>query len=275
MAQPALKLTEYGEKLSAYTCELSEFEIRRMLMELERATKTLSGPDLASTYSLMGMAYDRLGKPDRALVEFRKSARIDPTLVHRFNLGRMLLKLDQVEEAVDVLAEAVELDGRDVGGLLRFAEALFRLGSRDDALEIFEQAIAAADFKSLADVLALAVEAAKMGFDGEAVELFARYLALGLGIALGNSPAVTFIEQCDVSARDECFALAPELQRAVERALHFGPDVEHLRMMPRPAEPHISGLVDADETAEDVLAWMAPHRARANAAVLPEGDEDE
>ena len=121
MAQPALKLTEYGERLRNKAIPLSELEIRRMLVELERATKTLSGPDLAKTYSLMGMAQDRLGRLDRALSEFRKAARLHPDLANKFNPGKVLLALDHVEEAVDVLAEVVELDGRDLFGLSSFA----------------------------------------------------------------------------------------------------------------------------------------------------------
>lgn len=275
MAQPALKLNEYGARLTDFSRELPELELRRMLLELERATKTLSGPDLANTYSLMGMALDRLGKPERALPEFKKSARIQPNHRHKLNLAKSYLRLGHLEDAVDVLAEVVDLDGRDVPALTCFAEALFRLGSLQDAREIFEQAISVADFTNPNEILTLAAHAAKVGIDAEAVELYARFLSVLSGVALADRPAVTFIEQVLASSKGDALAYVPELKRAVERAMLFGPGVEHLRMMPLPAEPPIVSPADADETPEDVLAWLGPHRARANAAVLQEGDEDE
>jgi tetratricopeptide (TPR) repeat protein len=275
MAQPALKLNEYGEKLGNFSGALSELEIRRMIAELQRMTQMLSGPDLAGAYSLMGMAQYRLGKHDRALVEFKKSVRMHPIRKHRWNLAKLELELGLVNEAVDVLAELVEADGRDAQGLAQFAEALFRLGSVQDAREIFEQAISVADFTNPTDVIVLAVQAAKIGADAEGVELYARALALLAGVALGDEPAVTVIERASAAGRHINLTHASALALAIERAIHFGPGVEQLRMMPLPAQPPISGPADADETAEDVLAWMGPHRARANAAVLPEGDEDE
>jgi tetratricopeptide (TPR) repeat protein len=270
---PATKLDEYAAKLLDLTHPLSEIEIWRILQEMDRAKKSLPAEDLWRVYSLVGTAYQKLRKFDEALVAHRTADRLRPSVETKTNIGAALLELRRPADAIEYLAEAAELNDQNVVVLMNLCICLASLGSLEDAREIFLRAVEVADFKDPQSLFLLAVMASSSACDAEAAELFARYLALQRGVSLAERDALEFIrdspEELMVPLKD-----MPALARSIKRAIVLGPEAQRFRMLG--AVPVVELTVDAEdgETADDVLAWTRPYRARANAAAL-EGHGDE
>src|SRR5688572_21805491 len=60
-----------------------------------------------------GLGYNKEGQPAPALSAFQEAVSLDPThAVYRDRLGFMLLELGQLDQAIETLSKAVELDPR-------------------------------------------------------------------------------------------------------------------------------------------------------------------
>lgn len=266
MPLPASKLDEYNARLCDWTQGIQELELRRILSELNAIKKTATGDMRAFVYALIGSAYKRLQKGPEALQAFRAADTMAPTLTTKTNLGAALIDMGLYEEAVYVLAKAAEMDSSNVAALMNFSAALVRLGSLEEARGIFEYAVAAGAH-STNDLFVLASMAATVGAETEAIELFARFLAVSQGVLIGNTSAIEFIRHSPPELMTG-LAHSSALLRTLVRAELFGDEVQRLRATHSSRETGET----AGETEEDVLEWMRPFRERANDAVLGGGD---
>ncbi len=251
---------------------LSEFQVRRMI---EESKKLLRSPetttkDAAFHYEVLATGYLRLHKDEDAVEAFRNACRLDPKhLMHKHNLGVALHKLGRLGDALNVFIEVSEENPTAIS-LGNMAEVLEGLGLHDEAIEIFEEALKAPGSHNTKGLLDLASVAAEIGLSKEAVELYARHLALKQGVALGNAKALAFIHKSP-SRYKTCLEDRPALQGVIARGLAWGAELETLGK----ALPNKLSEDSAEEDAASLEEFEATQgwRARATKTVLG-GDEN-
>jgi tetratricopeptide (TPR) repeat protein len=198
LAEPDPKLKEYADQLVDEYRPLAETDLRRILKDLDSMLQR--GVDHATAgilFSLRAWCYWRLDKLPRALDEYRLALQRlrEPTALRASalcNQAGLLNRLGRHAEAVKSSIEGLKIgvpSGHHLA-LGNLAEALHGLGEVDLAHDVFEDALDAADRTQPGPCFTMAVQAAVLGLDQEAVELFARYLARSRGIDLGDEPAV-------------------------------------------------------------------------------------
>ena len=218
----------------------------------ERVDHTLAG----WIFGQFGTCYCRLGRPDKALDEFKLALQRmrEPTLLRARVLGDRgcaLLSLSRYQEAALSCIEAARIPGGDQPvDLANLAEALDRLGDRAGALQVFRDALDGADLTVPRLCFGMANQAAELGLDPEAVELFARFVARKTGTELGERSAVEVIRAAkgeDLGALNEKQAL----HAAIRRATALADELARLGAQePEPEAPNEGAEADAVDVFE-------------------------
>jgi Flp pilus assembly protein TadD len=140
------------EHLERGRAHLDGGDFNEAVTELSRAVSL--NPRLSQARSLLAVAYERKGLPDRAREEFRRAADIDdddPQALN--NLGYSLYVAGNYRAAVDKLKRAARLAPGDARVLNNLALAQTRLGKYDDAYKSFARA--GGEFNARVNVAAL------------------------------------------------------------------------------------------------------------------------
>ena len=143
---------------------LEEGRLNEAIAELSRATSL--DPKLSQAHSLLAVAYDRKGLPDRADDSYRRSINADdrdPQALN--NLGYSLYLNGNYRAAVDKLKKAAKLAPKDSRILNNLALAQVRLGKYDDAYRNFARA--EGEFNGRANIAAMLI---RTGREDKAVE---------------------------------------------------------------------------------------------------------
>ena len=99
-------------------------------------------PESAEGWYRLGLFATKEGRDAEAADLLARARRLDPTLPDiQGHLGRCLLKLDRVGEAVEVLEPVVGDDRRRAVRLFQLGHAYLALGRNDDAVTAFQAAI--------------------------------------------------------------------------------------------------------------------------------------
>lgn len=222
-AAPDPKLIEYSNVLGDYTRLVSEMELRRILKALEAIIARVHDHRVAGIiYHLKALCYLRLGQPTKALDECRLALQRlpEPTQERADTLGNQAVALGQLgryEEAANSSIEAARIPhGYTHGNLGNLAEFLHRLGDTDAALNAFEEALGLADLANPAHCATMANQAAELGLDQEALELFARFLTRKSGTEFGDKSAIDVIRAADEDDK-AWLKSAPALDAAIRR----------------------------------------------------------
>ncbi|HJU53428.1 MAG TPA: tetratricopeptide repeat protein, partial [Pyrinomonadaceae bacterium] len=111
---------------------LSSGRVNEAITELTLAASL--DPRLSEAHSLLGLAYDRKGMPERARDSYERAVKGDPTDAQTLNnLGFSLYQNGNYRAAVDKLKKAARLAPTDQRILNNLALAQVRLGKTDDA----------------------------------------------------------------------------------------------------------------------------------------------
>lgn len=118
---------------------LSSGRVNEAITELSLAASL--DPRLSEAHSLLGLAYDRKGMPERARDSYERAIKGDPTDAQTLNnLGFSLYQNGNYRAAVDKLKKAARLAPTDQRILNNLALAQVRLGKTDDAYKNFARA---------------------------------------------------------------------------------------------------------------------------------------
>ncbi len=118
---------------------LSSGRVNEAIAELTLAASL--DPRLSEAHSLLGLAYDRKGMPERARDSYERAVKGDPTDAQTLNnLGFSLYQNGNYRAAVDKLKKAARLAPTDQRILNNLALAQVRLGKTDDAYKNFARA---------------------------------------------------------------------------------------------------------------------------------------
>jgi len=226
MSVPATQAQElvarYAALLDDASQHLDETVLLGILAETKRLLPSARPIDRGRLHMLRGVVYTRLQRHQDSLHEHKLARMLDPTEAdHANNIAAALLNLGRAEEALEYLRQARAQQPTPQLKLLialNEAEAYARLGETRAAFTAFEQAVALASARSASDAFSLALAAAELGADHEAVEFFARYLALVQGVALGDEDAVDFVRRAPDALWARARAL-PALHGALARVL--------------------------------------------------------
>jgi tetratricopeptide (TPR) repeat protein len=271
MAIPVKKAVKYLDELSDPCLELSEFSVKAAIKDITNTLmlRSTTTDDAALLYAAMGRANVRLNKFEEACNCFRNAYRLAPSEPgNRNNMAVTMLRLGRTEEALKHFIELSEVAPTHIH-LGNVAHALYELGHYDDAIDMFREAVSAADLKNAAHLLLLAGDAAEIGLRKEALELYARHLAMKQGVRLGDTPALDFILSSPVKYKA---CLTPALNNAIARAEAW--DAE-LNRFDQASLGHRDSASTEDDDAtmrefDETRAW----RQRASSVVLG-GDEHE
>ncbi|NQU06962.1 MAG: tetratricopeptide repeat protein, partial [Candidatus Abyssubacteria bacterium] len=95
----------------------------------------------ANAHNFLGLARERTGQRDKALVEFRRAAELGARVEAHKNLARLYLEDGRPEEAESALRAAVELQSDDAVVWTNLGAALARLGKFGEAAEASRKAL--------------------------------------------------------------------------------------------------------------------------------------
>lgn len=227
MAQPVTVISElireFGERLNDPTSTMDEREMRAALDELRRVQRDTPFEERGALFGLTGVLRSRLGLREEALEAHRNAARYDKANAeHPSNIAAILLELGRFREALESTREARKRPVRDHGTeiciLVNEAIAHGGLGDVANARRSLEDAMQCVDPESPVDLFRIAANAAVLGAEEDAIEYFARYLAVASRVDLGETPAIEF-----VTARlDEVQDLMPDRPALREAIEHVG-----------------------------------------------------
>jgi tetratricopeptide (TPR) repeat protein len=177
------------------------------------------------------------------------------------NHAHTLILLGRAHEAVPMLVRVTKLPGGRTPLVLgTLAEALARLGFDTEARAVFGEAVRLSDHGDATAWKNLALHAADVGLDEEAVEFFVQHLRLAHGETADRAAA-------DVLAahRQEVMELpdgVPDLSRVLRKALAF-----EQAIWP-PSSGHGDDPPDGEDPSCGVYDHTRASRLRANTAVL-------
>ena len=226
MSVPATQAQElvarYAALLNDPTHALDEKVLRGILAETNRMLANARPADRARLHGIRGAVCMRLTQFADALVEYKHARLLAPGNAYDLNnMAACMMEMGRTQEALDLLRDARALNPtRDLLVVIwaNEAEARQRLGHQQTARESFEAAVRHANLDNPVEAFSLARVAAELGADHEAVEFFARYLALDQGVALGDEDAVDFVRRAPDALWARARAL-PVLHGALARVL--------------------------------------------------------
>ncbi len=144
--------------------------------ELERAIA--ADPKHATAHNNLGAVLGRLGLPDEEIVAYREAIRLDPEYADaHHNLGLALLKRGRVEEGETILRRALKLVPDSEPAYLALSRSLLQRDASREALEVLSWG--ASSIPGSADLEALRAEALlRLGRREEAAAAVERSLAI-------------------------------------------------------------------------------------------------
>jgi tetratricopeptide (TPR) repeat protein len=232
------KLDEYAELLCDHSRPLSELELRRLLRDVESRIARASDHQLtAELYNLQAIGHARLGQPKKALDDYRRALQRlrEPTQARAATLCNQagaLLDVGRYQEAALSSLEASKIPaGYTHVTLVNLARALYLLGETDGALETFQEALRLADLTNPSHCFMMASQAAELGLDQDAIELFARFIVRRNGSAGDSRPALEIVG----TASDEDTAgleNVPALEATIRRRIAMAAELARLSTLP-------------------------------------------
>ncbi len=270
MPEHAFALDKFTLELCDFSRPLSPFRAKLIISECEKAREALKAHprQLAHCDNMIGVALCRTGKTSEAAARFRNAVHLMPQeTVYRGNLGLALTQLDRLHEALDELLRAVEEAPRDLLTHCNLVWCLIKLGMQDDAVDVFQEVLRLTDHRDPRSVIHAARAAADVGLEHEAIELFARYVALSQGIPLTGDP-VEVIENAPESVRGALDDVGAEpLRSCVARARALRdvqPEIREIAAgLPSPRSSEAS-----NEGALTVFESTKPARVRATTVAM-------
>jgi tetratricopeptide (TPR) repeat protein len=263
------KLSEYAALLCDRSRPASELELRRILRELEEMVTRTSELELtADLYNLQGICHRRLGQPSKAIDDFRRALQRlrEPTSSRAATLSNqasVFLDVGRYREAALSSLEASRIpEGYNHVTLGNLAEALYRLGETDAASRTFQEALRVADLTSPSHCFNMADQAAVLGLDQDAIELFARFVVRRNGGEGKERPA---IEVARTASEEDKSGLknVPVLDATIRRMSAMATELARL------SSQQNAGRDDASaEDAQDVYDATRRLREEALAHVL-------
>ena len=191
-------IRELAERLNDPSAPMAPGELRAALAQLRRAQRNARAEDLAAVFDAIGVVCGRLGEFKEALDAHKNAARYDTSrATYLTNAACCLIALERFPEALACLRDAnarpqkSQLDELLI--LISTAEIHRHLGNHNAARIAFEEALLRVDPASSWHLFAAASAAANLGADEDAVELFARSMAVARGVDLGETPAIEFL----------------------------------------------------------------------------------
>ena len=177
------KLAEYAELLCDFSRPVSELELRRILRELKgMSARAPDHETVAFLYNYQAICHQRLGQPQKALDDYRRALQRlrEPTHARATALSNQataLMGLNRYQEAALSGLEASQIpEGYTYAILGNLAVALYYLGETDAASQTFQEALRLADLTDPLHCFTMAAQAAVLGLDQDAVDLFARFI---------------------------------------------------------------------------------------------------
>lgn len=147
----------------------------RVAKNVSEWTQTPSA-QLASAYSIVGIANARLGKPEQSIAALRLAAEIAPEREENWlNLTRQLMDVNRFAEAVEAAQDGLKSSPKSYALHLRLGAAYFSSGRYNDAEKSFRELVAAGDplptsYVGLAQVLLHTGRAAEAAAELSAAE---------------------------------------------------------------------------------------------------------
>jgi Flp pilus assembly protein TadD len=161
-----------SEHLAAGRALLSTGRLNDAIAELSLAASL--DPGLSEAHSLLGLAFDRKGLPERASESYKQAIRVAPEDAQTLNnLGFSLYQNGKYRAAVDRLKRAARLAPTDQRILNNLALAQCRLGKTDDCYKSFKRAGG-----ELTGRLNTATLLERMGRDSDAIPYYEAALRL-------------------------------------------------------------------------------------------------
>lgn len=269
VASPALEQKPYAQHIEDLGVPLSEAQASEYLADLHA---TLRKDILPRWYrihctNLLGILLTRLGHYNEALSLYLKAVQQHPSVATLSNAGMAHLCLGHPDEALDFLEKAWARLSNDEGTsrdrvlvLSNITWVFWLVGHHEDAMSSVQMAIEAADPQDAFEQHVLANRLATMNHHHEAVEFFARSLALRQGFELGEESAADVLKRLRGQYED-VLEQNPALRDSVAFVLAFEEELQA-------SEPENAGE-DHDGTLA-MFEATRPMRERANAAVLSE-----
>jgi len=132
-----------------------DLEIRRHFAQLllecgdyEQAAEQWRGllerfPDMAQWHIELGTALKAQGKRDEAIAEFSRAMSVDPRVAAAacFNIGTVRLEQGELEDAADLLREALDADPDMAEAHISLGAVRFGQGNSQEAVKCFRQAL--------------------------------------------------------------------------------------------------------------------------------------
>lgn len=260
MTAPAIEAKPYEEALFDHSKPLARELVDAIIADLQHDLDdlNLSAEAAIKCHVLWGQALFRLDDLEGALAQFQQACSLNPMrLVPLRYAGVALLGLGRTAEGVDLLAHVASHAPRDSNCLGNLALGYAVLGKNDESIEAINKAMQAADPRNQKHSFILALQAACLGLNAEAVEYFVRFLALRDGFDPGERSAVDILIERRGTYEESLTENGP-LRDAIALALAFDEE------MKAPVE-------ERAENPEGVLAMFEATRSmreRATAAVL-------
>jgi tetratricopeptide (TPR) repeat protein len=269
MPEPALDtetLRAYAERLGDKSKDISELDVRSIMRHID----TMIGHDHlfdAWIFDVRALCYLRLNKPARAADQLRLALQRvkDPEMrsILLCNQSAAYLDMGRPKEAAEVAVEAARVPHPYRAATLgNLAQALVLLGERPTAFDVVAESADETDFTNPAEIFLLARTAANVGADADAVEFFARYVAVHEHIERGDRTAIDIITSSGHEAQAAALR-SPALLRAIRTAVAFATELTR----PKLAEPIVDDDV-ANKEADEVFEATRGLRSAAAGLVL-------
>jgi tetratricopeptide (TPR) repeat protein len=270
MVAVAKKWMEYAGELNDCLVALSEFRLKKIIRDCRNWLGTCNPEDAAELYGALGLAYFRLEHFEESLKCNLLADKLNrSSSEHKRNVGTVLLALSRPQESIQWFVDSLEYqDDKRFITYANLAEAFARLGLHADAVEAFTEAIRAADHHDPTDLFILAGQAAELGADGDAIELYARALASRQGVRIGNKRPLDVIREAPEALKSGLMKVGP-LKEAIMRAELFG---DALSNLPRAASRTATQVGETGDTDIEAYDATKPYRARATVAVLTDDE---
>ncbi len=160
-------------------------------------------PTHAQALNNLGGYYDRKGDTQRARSLYRRVLAAHPSHYESvYNLGTLLLRDEQVEEAIPILERATQLGGRDSSAANNLIEAYRRAGRGDRAVEFLEAGLA--EHPERADWwYRMALVEASLGETEDATQHLAKAIELGGDPVAGHARKEPHLRELLEAARTD------------------------------------------------------------------------
>lgn len=275
MPMPALEVNRFLAEVGDSFVPIHETRLRWLVAKGNQLAQKVPAGDFdqaAQVWSLIGLARGRLGDQEEALRCHRAALRLRPqSASYANNVGASLIETGAHAEGIDFLVQSYENGGREsVATLANLAEAFDALGQRDDAMDALREAARVIDVTDPSDVYGLCQGAAVLELDDDAVELYARALALRARKPIGDAAALDFIASIAPDHPDEL--------RMTPGGRHVLASLERARrlLVVRQCLAGVSvarGVASeaSDRSTLEILHATSPWRSEATAAALGAG----